>query len=111
MKDLEKNFAKVGRMELEIVEVQKREIPLLERIDMVRSTRNYNQHEHVDVYLKLLNDDREAVDLRMAIAEALGWYTHSPARQKIIDNCSVLGKKRIPSPLKEELVQTINRLK
>lgn len=108
---VEKNFAKIGSMEKEIVDVQKTNLPLLDRIDMVRSTRNYNQHAHVDTYLKLMNDDSEAIELRIAIAEAFGWYTHALSRQQIIDNCNLLAKKRIPSLLKAELVQTINRLK
>ena len=82
------------------------------RVNDIRSIRNYNYHYHVDDYLKILNDSNEDEKVRVALAEALGWFNHSYRKNEIVQGLKkVSAKKDLPQTLKLELIQTINRLK
>lgn len=84
--------------------------PLAVRLDNVRSIRNYNFHENVASYIQILSDSQEPVELRITMAEALGWFNHSKVKPQIIAACKVLKKTNIPQELYEEIDQTLNRL-
>lgn len=82
------------------------------RINNIRTIRNYNYHYHVDDYLKILADNQENEEVRLNIAEALGWFTYSIKREEIIKKCkNILSTKNLPIALSDEIHQTINRLK
>ena len=82
------------------------------RIGDVRLIRNYNYHYNLDSYFKLLADADDDTEVRVVMAEALGWFVNSYRKAEIIDACnSVLAQNNLPLDLKLELEQTINRLK
>ena len=60
-----------------------------------------------------LTDAKTENDLRIQLAEALGWFTRAYNREQIISGCqSILAsEKGIDPALADELTKTINRLK
>lgn len=109
--ELKNSFAKKGFAEVGFEALMNKQTPLDQRIDHVRSIRNYNFHYNVDSYLSLLNDTTEQVALRIAMAEALGWFNHSVVKNKIVANLTTLSKKTKHKELKAEITQTLIRLK
>ncbi|WP_321518819.1 HEAT repeat domain-containing protein [uncultured Bacteroides sp.] len=82
------------------------------RISEIRLIRNNNYHFMLDDYLKLLSDDKENVTVKVALAEALGWFNYSYRKGEIIETCNKLIAAGNVSPeFSKELIQTINRLK
>ena len=86
---------------------------LKERISDIRMTRNYNLHESIPEFIKLVADKDNPLEVRVNMAEALGWYVYSYRKQEIIDgfNKILAEDKDLDPELRGELVQTINRLK
>lgn len=84
-----------------------------DRISDIRMTRNYNLHEAIPQFLEMLTDKDNSLEIRLNVAEALGWYIYSYKRQDIIDGCQkILATNSDLEPeLKAEIEQTINRLK
>jgi hypothetical protein len=84
-----------------------------ERISDIRMTRNYNLHESIPEFIKLVADKDNPLEVRVNMAEALGWYVYSYRKQEIIDgfNKILAEDKDLDPELRGELVQTINRLK
>ncbi len=82
--------------------------PAARRTSAIRSVRNNTYHEYVPQLITLLNDESEPAELRVMVAEALGWFTLSPHRESIVEACRTLRTK--DKALAEELRQTINRL-
>ena len=84
-----------------------------ERISDIRMTRNYNLHEAVPEFLALVADKENPLEIRLNMAEALGWYIYSYRKQEVIDGCQkILATNSDLEPeLKAEIEQTINRLK
>lgn len=83
--------------------------PAARRIAAIRSVRNYTYHEYVSRLIELLEDQSQPAELRTMTAEALGWFTLSPHRDRIVEACRALRTK--DKALAEELRQTVNRLK
>lgn len=91
--------------------IQNPKAPAERRIDAIRFVRNYPFHYNVEIYLKMLANPAIASTIRVNLAEALGWFTDSVYKPRIIDACQqMLGEKQ-PKEVKAELIQTINRLK
>lgn len=66
-----------------------------------------------DVVLERLADESLPVDLRVELAEALGWYVRSNTREDIVAGCREMlenGKGSLAPELEDELNKTINRL-
>ncbi len=84
--------------------------PLSDRLDQARSIRNYNDHLHIDAYLKLIEDPTEDTELRIVMAEALGWFNYSYVKPKIITGLKEIAKTKIPKVLKAEINQSLIRL-
>lgn len=82
-----------------------------QRIVAVRSVRNNPFHYNVEHYLKMLADPDVAIEIRVNLAEALGWFKDSVRKSRIIEACRQMLDKPQPTELKAELMQTINRLK
>ena len=51
------------------------------------------------------------MELRLAAAEALGWFNYSYMKPQIVARCRKLYEKIEDEPMKEELLKTINRLR
>lgn len=82
------------------------------RINEIRTVRNFNYHYNLDDYFSVLSDTSDDVNVRIVLAETLGWFTTSFRKNEIINKCKiVLADKATPEQLKLELEQTINRLK
>ena len=80
------------------------------RISAIRLLRNNPYHPYVGQYLQTLQDAATPVEVRVALAEALGWFTHSVRRADIVQACRVLLQTAQPEPLRLELTQTLRRL-
>jgi hypothetical protein len=101
-KDLDKDFAVI----------MDKTAPQGSRIMKIRVIRNYPYHYRLDDLFKLLNDPLEQNEIRVNIAEALGWFNLSYRRNDIVNECNTLLKdKSISQELRDELVQTVNRVK
>ncbi len=81
------------------------------RINAIRSLRNYNNHKQVDQLLPVLKDNGDDPEVRVVLAEALGWFDLSIRKQEIV---IALGDVResgsAPTALKEEVIQSLSRL-
>jgi HEAT repeat protein len=82
-----------------------------DRISALRTIRNYPYHEYVPEYLKLLKDPSQPLQLRVIMAEALGWFTMSKEKQTIIEGCEQLIGTNPEAALLDEARKTIARLK
>lgn len=81
------------------------------RMSNIRLLRNYPRTGGIPRFLSFIGDAGNPLVLRVAMAEALGWFNYSVGRQTIIEGCQALLQKEQPDALKAELIQTINRLK
>ncbi len=82
------------------------------RIAASRWMRNHNYHDQIGRMLELIGDKSQELELRVNVAEMLGWYNKSMFCQQISDGCKkLLEDKTIEEELRLELVQTINRVK
>jgi hypothetical protein len=92
-------------------DVTNREKSLKARLSAVRMLRNNTYHSKVDDYLKVLRDPQEDTSLRVALAEALGWFTLSYKRGEIVAACKkIAGHPGTDERLRSELIKTVNRL-
>lgn len=81
------------------------------RIAEIRTLRNYNYHFLVPEYVKIAANPREDKDVRLAMIEALGWFTHSYNKQYIIDTCSLITENQLEDDLiRREALKTLNRM-
>lgn len=81
------------------------------RLSAVRMLRNNAYHGKVDEYLKVLRDKNEDVTLRIALAEALGWFTLSHRRGEIVAACKKIAESEVTNPkLRDELLKSAARL-
>lgn len=79
-------------------------------ISAIRLLRNNPYHPYVDQYLQVLQNEATPTEVRVALAEALGWFTHSVRRTDIAKACRTLLQTQQPEALRQELVQTLGRL-
>lgn len=89
-----------------------KELPAQTRVMNVRTVRNSTYHEYVNEFLGLIADDSEDLNLRVNMAETLGWFVYSVRRPEIIAGCNRIlsEKKNLEPELKAELTQTLMRL-
>lgn len=81
------------------------------RISAIRNVRNYTFHFHVDDYLNVIRDAGNPQEVRVVMAEALGWFTNSVQRPHILEEIKKMQQTaNLPEDLKAELEQTIKRL-
>ena len=93
-------------------ELEERNQKMSKRLMSVSFLRNNCYHLKVDGYLRILNDPKEDLQLRIKLAEALGWFTLSYRKTDIISSCLAISRdKGIDTRLKNELLKTANRLK
>lgn len=78
----------------------------------IASMRN-NPYPHLaEKCLEVVTDGSEDEDLRVEVAEVLGWYVYAHNRAMIVEElCGYLESGQdIPGPVKEEIVKTVGRL-
>jgi hypothetical protein len=99
---------RIAQMGTELADTTKK---MNTRLQGVSSLRNNNYHAHVGTYLSLLRDQGQDMNLRIKLAEALGWFTLSREREDIISACRRLADEEKTAPqLRNELLKTVNRL-
>lgn len=76
----------------------------------IRGLRNSNYHEGVDEFLNFITTSSNQEHREMML-EALGWFTHSVEKQKIIDYCNALAENESePEAIRKEARKTVIRL-
>ncbi|MDP3436915.1 MAG: hypothetical protein Q8S04_06700 [Bacteroidales bacterium] len=81
------------------------------RLSSVKMLRNNTYHNKVDDLLKVLKDPKEDLKVRIALAEALGWFNLSYRRGEIVAACKEASQNREIDPkLLDELTKTVARL-
>lgn len=87
-------------------------LPLKKQISMIRYVRNNPYHFNVEAYLKLLRNKAYAPEVRVNMAEALGWFNYSYRKEEIRTALEDMIKRDdLPVTVQQEIRQTINRLK
>jgi hypothetical protein len=82
------------------------------RIMPIRMLRNNNYHHLLSHYINLAKDQDEDEELRILMVEALGWFTHSIAKDRIIESCEeIIRSPRTPEAVRREAIKTLNRLR
>jgi HEAT repeat protein len=82
------------------------------RLSATRMLRNYAYHHHVPDYLEVIADPGEEESLRIALSEALGWFTLSYQRDAIAATLQeVADNPETPVKLRNELLKSLARLK
>ena len=86
--------------------------PQKKQISVIRYVRNYPRHANIDAYLSIIENASQAEEVRVNMAEALGWFNYSYRKNEIrqaLEN--MLKRDQMPGKVKLEVEQTINRLK
>lgn len=81
------------------------------RISAIRFLRNNPLTQSLDTYLAFLNDTSVPQNLRVLMAEALGWFDLSCRKADIRSFIRKMLVEGQPDELKEELLQTLERLR
>lgn len=82
------------------------------RMSAVRGLRNYNNHKQVSSLLEVLKDNSDDDKIRVALAEALGWFNLSIHRDAIYKALETVNRDESSSEqLKSETLQSLKRLK
>lgn len=81
------------------------------RISAIRFLRNNPRTQSLDTYLAFLNDTSVPQNLRVLMAEALGWFDLSCRKADIRSFIRKMLVEGQPDDLKEELLQTLERLR
>ena len=79
------------------------------RVSAIRGFRNLQYHDTVPQMLALVADENEPLEVRVAAAEALGWFNLSCRKSEILEGLQ--GVSASDETLAAEIEQTINRLK
>ncbi len=81
------------------------------RMQEIRTLRNYYYHFVADDYARLLTRDDLDNDLRKALVEAFGWFTHSVQYENIVKAVGeVAVNENLPEDIRQEAKRTLNRL-
>ena len=108
--DLRKSVARIQKMKSSDVEdTFNKELKPSSRISAIRSFRNSTYHEQVPEMVALVADESEPQQVRIAAAEALGWFNLSWRKQEIVDGLKAIATS--DKELQNEIEQTLNRLK
>lgn len=108
LKSLERMFVQEAKTHKAVMDTT---APEAERISAIRTVRNYTFHFHVDDYLNVIRDTNNPLEVRVVMAEALGWFTNSVQRPHILSEMKAMQQSNaLPEELKAEIEQTIKRL-
>lgn len=81
------------------------------KISSIRFLRNYNLHFAIPQLLPVLTNENESLEVKMALAEALGWFNRSYRRDEIISFISSMNMSDLDPVYATELRKTLKRLK
>ena len=82
------------------------------RISAIRSVRNNPYHDNLNAYFAVISNPENSEEIRVNMAEALGWFNYSYRKPEIISFAETTIKDpNLPVKVKKELIQTINRMK
>lgn len=103
---------KLKGVDNDIKTIINKELSFAKRESAIRGLRNNHYHYATESLLKVLEDNSESTELRVVLAEALGWYEMSVEKSKIINSFnSILSQEGIDSALVEQLTKSLKRLK
>ncbi len=86
-------------------------LSIRKRVQQARTFRNYRFHEAVPELISLMSDHKTNVEIRTAIAEALGWFNLSIEKNKIVTACDkIISNNNEPESLRAEAERTKGRL-
>lgn len=109
--ELKESLAVQSYFERGFSDLMNAETDLEERLMQARSIRNYNYHDRVGSYLSLMEDKSQPEELRVILAEALGWFNHSVKRDEIVGRMKrMIEDSSLSVALRGELVQSLIRL-
>jgi hypothetical protein len=82
-----------------------------DRISAIRFLRNNNNHLQVSELLEILANNSDDTEVRVVLAEALGWFRWSVKKEQIINALEELRENpSMPKELSDEITQTLIRL-
>lgn len=109
--DFQRIFASRKRIAAMANDLTNKEKSVKSRISAARMLRNNTYHKQVGDYLQVIKDENEDPSLRIALAEALGWFNNSYRREEIITTLKELAKHPQSSPqLSNEVSKSIARI-
>jgi HEAT repeats len=77
----------------------------------INTLRNYYYHFMIEDYLALLSNPDFDDELSLPLIEALGWFTHSVHRDKILEVCrDIKNNDKYSMDIRTEAERTINRI-
>ncbi|MBN1350502.1 HEAT repeat domain-containing protein [candidate division KSB1 bacterium] len=92
-------------------EIKSDSLQLKKRIRAVRYFRNYRLHRAVPELIEIAKEPGQQPAVRVALLEALGWFTFSNQRLLIISACDeILAQLDAPADIHNEALKTKNRL-
>jgi len=99
------------RRQNEILEVVSNDsISLRKKISEIKTFRKYVYEDVISELILILKDEAKPIELRVVVAEVLGWYSFSNERFRIMQVCQEILKSNFPQRLKDEALKTFNRL-
>ena len=95
-----------------IVSIQDKNLSDKKRISQIRTFRSYKFYQFVPELLEIAKDSEEKENVRVAIIEALGWYSFSKDRETIINEFEkIIETSSNTTKVSKEIEKTIKRLK
>ncbi len=84
---------------------------LKKRISAIRTFRNYRFHKIIPQLTQIAENKSEIPIIRQTVIEALGWFTLSHEKEKIISTCdAILLQSDLPTEIRNETIKTKNIL-
>lgn len=79
----------------------------------IKSLRNNNIHASLSSYIAIIEDPAEPEDIRLALLDALAWYTESYRKNEILSACEriLLHSSETSKSVREQALRTYYRLK
>lgn len=103
--------AQKARYDKYLIVIQDKTAEQPDRISAIRFLRNYNNHLQVADLLEVLKDNSDDTEVRIVLAEALGWFRWSVKKEQILEVLKAIRKDRqTPKELRDEVDQSILRL-
>lgn len=97
--------------EANLNEALNKKASITERVQAIRSMRNYNYHAYVPQLLDVIKDKEAPVLVRQNIIEAIGWFSTSYQKNTVLTTLGqILNDKDEADVLVNESQQSINRL-
>lgn len=111
IRNFKSHFASRLRIAAMTDDISNKEKSLKARLQAVSILRNNPYHNRVDSYLSVIADTTEEEALRASLAEALGWFTLSREREKIVKRFrEVASYHSTPDRVKKELLKSVSRI-